>query len=333
MAWTIPYDALDPNHWGVEAREARRLTRLYHKGHRQAWDGEKVLARLVEEHGPPSVPDEVREPLGRLFAIIMWGELAAWQISAHLAEAIESVPAKMAATSQAFDEARHSYVMHDYLEMLGALPERMPREAERVLEAVTNARDLAQMLLGMQLMVEPIALAIFHVVKALDVEPVLTALMPYYERDESRHVALGIQFLPALVGRLGPRGQLALWAFQWRVVTFEMLATGVMGRDIAALGGDPWMLVRAGKAKQLRAIQAMFERAPVPSTLPARLLERYSDVLTAFVMPGEASRAARLAHAWRLLREGLDVSTEEFLPEIPDEAVPLIGRNEPRQRT
>src|SRR4029453_9174919 len=37
------------------------------------------------------------------------------------------------------------------------------------------------------------------------IEPVLTEILPYIERDEARHVGLGILHLPARLGALGPR--------------------------------------------------------------------------------------------------------------------------------
>ena len=97
----------------------------------------------------------------------------------------------MAATSQTHDEARHFYVMHDYLELLGYEPMELPAGPRRVIESILHADSLAKKLLGMQLMVEPIALTLFQIVRENNLEPVLCELLPYYERDEARHVAQG----------------------------------------------------------------------------------------------------------------------------------------------
>ena len=199
---TVPYGMFDFGKHGLEAQNAKVLERIYHKGQAQAWDGRAVLSSLISQHGVPDVDPEKKHALGRVFAVIMWGELAAWRISAELADEIEPLEAKMAATSQAFDEARHFYVMHDYLVALGALPDRLDRGAQALLDGVMNADSLPKKLLGMQLMVEPVALTLFHIVKRLEIEPVLTHLLPYYERDEARHVALGVQYLPALLSKM-----------------------------------------------------------------------------------------------------------------------------------
>ena len=70
--------------------------------------------------------------------------------------------ARMAATSQAHDEARHYYVMKDYLQLLGHVPESIDKHADEFLESILRADTTAKMLLGMQLMVEPMALTLLR---------------------------------------------------------------------------------------------------------------------------------------------------------------------------
>src|SRR5262249_18628710 len=161
-----------------------------------AWDGRAVLAELVAKHGGIRVPDDKRAALSQVFGIIMWGELAAWKISLQLADEIVPLEPKMAATSQAHDEARHFYVMHDYLDTLGDVPRTMDRASRALLEIVLETPSLVKKLLGMQLMVESLALTIFQVVREAKIEPVLVDLLRYYEKDEARHVGLGVQLLP-----------------------------------------------------------------------------------------------------------------------------------------
>ena len=157
---SIPYRMFDNDYFGLQAKNARILERIYHKGHKHAWDGKEVLDSLLERFGKPNLPPEKAKALSRVFGIIMWGELAAWRISAELADEIEPLEAKMAATSQAFDEARHFYVMHDYLTLLGVEVDHLDWGARRLLEEVMNADHLAKKLVGMQLMVEPVALTL-----------------------------------------------------------------------------------------------------------------------------------------------------------------------------
>lgn len=322
---TIPYSMFDHEQHGIEAKSARVLERIYHKGHAQAWDGREVLRSLIERHGPPSLPPDHKRALGRIFAVIMWGELAAWRISAELADEIEPLEAKMAATSQAFDEARHFYVMHDYLLALDALPDRLDRGAKALLDSVMNADCLAKKLLGMQLMVEPVALTLFHIVKRLQIEPVLTHLLPYYERDEARHVALGVQYLPALLSRMSVLENVSLWGYQLRLLTLELWSSFGVMKDMQLLGIDPRQMSELGKAKQYLALQMVLDELGIEATWGNKVLTRYADVITEAIIPGQPGgmrgRLRRMRHA---ATHGTDVPPTTIAPEVSDEQVPLI---------
>ena len=321
----LPYDMFDHDAHHLAAKSARVLERVYHKGQARTWNGKQVLADLIAEHGPPRLDPATRGALGRVFGIIMWGELAAWRISAELADEIEPLEAKMAATSQAFDEARHFYVMHDYLVAAGAMPDKLDRWAEALLRRVMNADSLPKKLLGMQLMVEPVALALFHIVRQLDVEPVLTSLMPYYERDEARHVALGVHYLPSMLERMSVAERIGLWGFQFELVSYELLSNMGLGHDLMALGLDPRDLMAAGKAKQMRALEMVFDSLGVEPDLALLVVERFADTMLELTIPDSPSSRAmgtRLERAFRALRHGVTVEpmdlvagNEEF--EIP----------------
>ena len=84
------------------------LTGIYHLGQEKIWDGRVVLDDLVKIHGKPSTLEpKIQNSLARIFTMILKGEEAAWKISLQLAAMLDNVPARMAATSQAHDEARH----------------------------------------------------------------------------------------------------------------------------------------------------------------------------------------------------------------------------------
>ena len=68
------------------------------------------------------------------------------KISADLALHLEPLEAKLAATSQTHDEARHFYVMHDYLKLLDYEPESLPSAAHRILLEILKADSLAKKL-------------------------------------------------------------------------------------------------------------------------------------------------------------------------------------------
>ena len=161
----LPFDMFDVRRGDVEARRAKRMESIYHVGQDKIWDGRDVLAALIEKHGKPKMPPAERRALARVFSIIMWGELAAWKISAQLADRIVPLEGKLAATSQVHDEARHFYVMHDYLDALGEKPHALDFWSRYVVELTLGTDDLVKKLLGMQLTIETIALTIFQKVR------------------------------------------------------------------------------------------------------------------------------------------------------------------------
>jgi hypothetical protein len=193
--------------------KARKLERLYHQTQAHAWDPRVVLDELVTQHGEINLPDETREAMGHVFTVLLWGELAAWNIATDLARVLPDVAAKMAATGQAFDEARHFRVLRDYLERAKVVLPPVNPYGRRVLARVLETDSPLQKLYGMQLLVENLALAVFKQLRESKVEPVLTALLEYIERDEARHVALGVMYLPTLLRRSTPLERVKNWAF------------------------------------------------------------------------------------------------------------------------
>src|SRR4030095_8166573 len=119
----------------------------------QVWDGRAVLGALIDKHGKPRLPEDKRESALRVLSVLLWGELAAWAISADLAERIDDVEAKMAATSQAHDAARHFYVLRDYLRTLGQPVPRLGGLGRRLLVGILETDSLVHKLVGMQLLV------------------------------------------------------------------------------------------------------------------------------------------------------------------------------------
>jgi len=283
----IPYEMFDAARTAGEVHSARKLEAMYHKGQDRVWDGKEVLSELVERHGGVQLSQEKFKPLARLFSVIFWGELAAWKIAAELALELEPLEAKMAATSQAHDEARHFYVMHDYLELLGYTPEALPPSATRVLDEIVGANNLAKKLLGMHLMVEPIALTLFQVARQQKVEPVLCDLLKFYERDEARHVALGVHYLPQIMSRMNPLEIADLWAWQLRMFMIQLDGLMEMEPDIRAMGMDPRDVLRLGQAKQLHAAELMNKELGIETPVLRSFFERVIEFRMELDFPPE----------------------------------------------
>lgn len=234
-----PYDLGDPDLVGLAQARTDTVARIYHKGHEQAWDGRAVLDELIAKHGGIHFPADKRDAFAKVASVLLWGELAAWSISADLALKLEDTPAKMAASSQVFDEARHFYVLRDYLWRAGLPVVKLGGWSRRLLVELLETENLLYKVVGMQLLVESTAVVMFRKIAEARIEPVLTELLYYFERDEARHVGLGVLTLPAVLEGLSDREALALWWFQTKM-QLEMIGGGmVINPSFQALGIDP----------------------------------------------------------------------------------------------
>lgn len=292
----IPFAMFDAARSADEARRMDKLRHIYHRGQELAWDGRAVLAELIAKHGGIHVDPAQRDALGKVFEVILWGELAAWKISAELADELEPLEARMAATAQAHDEARHFYVMHDYLAALGYRPTRLAPSSQRVLDLTLEARTLVQKLLGMQLLLEPIALTIFAEVRESNVEPVLAELLRYYEKDEARHVGLGTQFAPILLRRQRGLDAIDTMLFQLRQAFWTTASLKSMERDLHVLGIEAPRLIERGKRIQGKAFQELWSQlGGEPGS--SRAVNRFLNGVDAALFPGvgvELDLGARL---------------------------------------
>jgi hypothetical protein len=124
---------------------------------------------------------------------------------------------------------------------------------------VLRTDNLAYKLLGMQLMVETLALTIFQAVRLAKPEPILAELMTYYERDEARHVGLGMQYLPVLLQDMSKVQMAGFFAFQARILALGIWETKVIEGDLRALGIDPREVMERGRAKQMVVLNKTFE--------------------------------------------------------------------------
>lgn len=315
---TLPYGMFERAFSDREARRARRLESIYHVGQERIWDGREVLKDLIAKHGTDNLDDASKQALGRIFSIIMWGELAAWRISAQLSDMLVPLEPKLAASSQVHDEARHFYVMHDYLESIGAPPRPMDPASRRVVELTLATRELPKKVLGMQITIETMALTIFAQVRALDVDPVLTELLAYYERDEARHVGLGVQLLPQLIAQMSLPERLSLLAFQVNLMLSAMLSVKAMEPDLRTLGVSARDVMLLGFRKNLEVHEMI--RADNPDTPERPPIEYLMNVANELLFPEEGpaseisllERARRGLDAARGARPGLREGTQEI---------------------
>jgi hypothetical protein len=200
------------------------LLGLYGKAQRAQWVSDDRLPWGTDvDPERPSRPEEL-EPLygSDVYArlnqserVRMRAEISAWSQSQFLhgeqgallaaAQVVTSVPdmnSKRYAASQVYDEARHVEVFQRYLlEKIGIVYPVSPH-VKQLDDMVLGDSRWDVKLLGMQIVLEGLALAAFGLQREMTNEPLLKALTNYVMLDEARHVAFGITALQELYRNL-----------------------------------------------------------------------------------------------------------------------------------
>jgi len=122
----------------------------------------------------------------------MHGEQGALLCTAQIVETVPWIDAKYYAATQVMDEARHVEVFAKYLDtkLSGHYP--INAHLEMLLDDIIADSRWDMTYLGMQIMVEGLALAAFGFMHQMTTEPLLKKLLRYVMSDEARHVAFGV---------------------------------------------------------------------------------------------------------------------------------------------
>ena len=132
----------------------------------------------------------------------MHGEQGALLCTAKIVETVPWIDAKYYAATQVVDEARHVEVFSRYLDekLSGHYP--LNGHLGLLLDDIIADSRWDMTYLGMQIMVEGLALAAFGFMHQLTQEPLLKQLLRYVMADEARHVAFGVLSLQELYAEL-----------------------------------------------------------------------------------------------------------------------------------
>src|SRR2546428_751925 len=199
--------------WNYETLR-QELKNLYEKAKRDQWNATDQLpwatsvdpeAEIVPDFQIPVYDTHVwqkmtpaairklrREALSWTLSQFMHGEQGALLATAQITTATPWIESKFYAASQVMDEARHVEVYSRYLreKLSGAYP--INRHLKTLLDQILTDSRWDMKYLGMQIMVEGLAMAAFGYMHKLCQEPLLPELPHYVMKDESRHVAFGV---------------------------------------------------------------------------------------------------------------------------------------------
>ncbi len=132
----------------------------------------------------------------------MHGEQGALICTAQIVETVPWIDAKYYASTQVMDEARHVEVFARYLDtkLSGHYP--INAHLKMLLDDIIADSRWDMTYLGMQVMVEGLALAAFGFMHQMSTEPLLKKLLRYVMSDEARHVAFGVLSLQEYYAQL-----------------------------------------------------------------------------------------------------------------------------------
>ena len=130
------------------------------------------------------------------------GEQGALMCTARIVETVPWIDAKYYASTQVMDEARHVEVFSKYLDekLSGHYP--INAHLRMLLDDIIADPRWDMTYLGMQIMVEGLALAAFGFISQMTTEPLLKELLRLVMADEARHVAFGVLSLQEFYGQL-----------------------------------------------------------------------------------------------------------------------------------
>ena len=301
------------------------LRDLYEKAKRDQWNGTTQLAWATEVDPESEIIPAGINPLaaygpyqklndkekGHLrhaqislqLSQFLHGEQGALIVASQLVGAVPWIDGKYYAGTQTMDEARHVEVFSRYLREKLEWEWAINDSLKELLDATIKDRRWDFKYLGMQIIIEGLAMAAFGNLYQLAQEPLLKELIKYVMKDESRHVAFGVvslkdHYREMAPGELRDREDFIIYAC-------ELMRNRLMGDQIADAMG--W------KREEVREL--------VMGSVPAQMFRR---MLFARIVPN-LKRLGLLSSRVRDHFEKLGIlQFEDFDPEEQDRKLGFI---------
>jgi hypothetical protein len=164
-----------------------------------AFSGTSFFSRLTPEEQKEV---EVRVSAWRL-SQFLHGEQGALLVCGQLVNSVPELDAKLYASTQVVDEGRHVEVYERYVKKLLKI-----YPVDPLLKALIDeilATPLWELkLVGMQMIIEGLAIAAFNVMRKQTADPTLATVLDYVLQDEGRHVNFGYFALRRSIPDMAP---------------------------------------------------------------------------------------------------------------------------------
>ncbi|MEQ9464559.1 MAG: ferritin-like domain-containing protein [Haliea sp.] len=230
--------------WDYKVQDDR-IKKLYDLGKQLNWDpemdinwdrpwpNEERMPELMNLHTYQPYLD-MDEPTRKEFWLHMnaWslsqflhGEQGALLVASQLCSCAPTLNAKLYAASQTFDEARHVEVFNKYLQTRLGVMYPINTHLKSIIDKILTDARWDMKFIGMQLVIEGLALSAFNTTRETTPDPVLKDVVYLVTRDEARHVTFGVNYLEEFVKTLSDeeREERAQFAYEACVVSRERL--------------------------------------------------------------------------------------------------------------
>jgi hypothetical protein len=213
MAWQVQAPLRTEFTWEYDKARSDLLA-LYEKGKRQQWNATDRIdwSRDLDPENPMELPDEtislhgtdlwnrlsprqiadLRRYLQALnISQFMHGEQGALICAAKIVQQVEGIDAKFYAATQVVDEARHveayARLLHEKFDIVFPINKSL----QALIGDVVERQEWDFTYLGMQVVIEGLALAAFQGIRDNARNPLAAQVNAYVMQDEARHVAFG----------------------------------------------------------------------------------------------------------------------------------------------
>jgi len=157
--------------------------------------------RFWHELGPDTQWEVSRRTAAFMLSNFLHGEQGALMVASQLVNAVPHMDGKFYAATQTMDEARHVEVFAKFIQGIDQIYPIMP-SLKQILDATLGHEDWLHKAVGMNIVVEGLALFTFRDMRNTTSEPLLKQLLTYVSRDEARHTGFGVKYLGHVVGEL-----------------------------------------------------------------------------------------------------------------------------------
>lgn len=191
-----------------------------------------------------------------LLSNFLHGEQGALMVAGEMVSAVPHMDGKFYAATQTMDEARHVEAFAAYIKLLDEVQPIMPSLKE-ILDKTIGCESWMHKAVGMQVVVEGLALYTFRDMRNTTQEPLLKEMLTYISRDEARHCAYGVKYLSFVISTLNDdeRADLEDFAYEAARLLIDSRAGGSARDSMFAawrsVGLDPMEALTAIRDEQV----------------------------------------------------------------------------------